>query len=1708
MRSWRHPLVLILALCGLAALSPAGAAGAAAADTAPAWSVTARDGTRLTVRLDVPTPTLREADLLGETFTDIALPGAESAGLPGQPALPVLGRLVAVPEGMDLRLVGARGSREPLAGSWRPLPAQPVAEAGAVAAWDRAYYAAKAATAPAALAGIGEPARLHGVRVVPVTVNPVAWDRATGVLSSAAAVELEFEFVPAAAGKADSRPARPLPASFATLLESTVLGFDKSAVQTVPMGTWVCIAPNNAAVITALEPLVAWRARQGYNVVSVTTAETGTTNTAIKAWLQNLYNTATVPLEMVCLAGDATGTVVVPTWYESLTSYNGEGDHTYTRLDGADVLADVHIGRLSASSASELTGIVNKIVSYESDPWLSSDPNWFKRAGLTGDPSSSGYSVIWTSQWVKDQLLRLNYTQIDTMWSGNFATLMTNSVSAGNTIFTYRGYLNMSGLTTGHIGTMSNGRKLPFAVIMTCGTGSFSSESNCRSEAFLRNANGGAVGAIGTATIGTHTRYNNCIFAGVVDGALNTGDQRLGPALTHGKLVMYTNYFTSEPNQVEIWSVWNSLMGDPATAMWTARPADLVVTAPTALDDEANALPVTVTADGSPVAGAVVALYRKGVISVCAETGADGRVVLPVSGLVDGTLQLTVTGTNLRPWLGTVTVGPQVVALMPGAHVIDDDLIGASHGDGDGVAEPGETIELTVTVANRGTGAASGVTATVASAELRAIVAQATAGYGTVAGGATGSPDAPFVIELDATLAGGTTLPLEFVATSAGTGHTGLVTLLVRGPGAELTGTLLGGAGGILNPGQTGTLRVTVRNRGDLATAGASLSLASSDRWVTITDPDGTLPAIGVGGLGSNSGDLFTLQVSSDCLPGHLAVLDLEVTFAEGGKVNLAVPLTFGTRVVTDPVGPDAGRYYAFDNGDVGYGQAPAYEWVELDPTLGGPGTAVPLTDFAIYSDDVKVVDLPFMFRYYGRDFTKISICSNGWFSMGATYQRHYRNRSLPAIEAPEDMVCVYWDELYAVAGDGGVFAWHDTANHRYIIEWRRMRNEVSAAIETFQAILLDPAYEAGDTGDGVIIMQYQTVNQVDTLEGFSTVGIQCKSQDTALQYSYWNRYPGGAAALQAGRAIAFRTVLPQATGEVVGNVTNASAGGTPVDGAVISVIGTGRQAVSAGGFYTRDVPVGTWDVAVSHPSFAPDTTYGVAVAEGATIIADFALVDIAGPAFSGTTVPELTQDTAGPYVVTTTVADHTGIATLRFFYTSSAAGGPFELPLTATGHPGGFQAAVPGQPAGTRVQFWLEAEDPIGNANLEPAGGPFAPHTFVVTEVSEFGTDDMETASGWTGGIAGDTATAGIWVRVDPNGVYNGSVMVQPEDDHTPTGTMCWITGHDPVGSTQGTADVDGGTTTLLSPVYSIGGVSALELRYWRWYTNDTGLSPGLDFWTVQGSFDGGAWFTLENTTASLRAWSERIFQLQAIAPALGSQLQLRFIASDLGSGSLVEAGVDDLTLRGYSFPNEAAQPTVSLGYPNGGEVLAAGSPVTVAWAHADDIGVVQARVWLSTDSGNAWSLLAQGPFNQAWGWTVPAGAGANCRLRVQVLDAAGNLAEAVSAADFAVGGASAVGGGQLPHAPVLAQNTPNPFNPRTRISFVLPTAGDARLCVYDVNGRLVRTLASGWLEAGERTVIWDGDDDRGGRVASGLYFCRLSAGDRTLVRKMTLLK
>ena len=98
-------------------------------------------------------------------------------------------------------------------------------------------------------------------------------------------------------------------------------------------------------------------------------------------------------------------------------------------------------------------------------------------------------------------------------------------------------------------------------------------------------------------------------------------------------------------------------------------------------------------------------------------------------------------------------------------------------------------------------------------------------------------------------------------------------------------------------------------------------------------------------------------------------------------------------------------------------------------------------------------------------------------------------------------------------------------------------------------------------------------------------------------------------------------------------------------------------------------------------------------------------------------------------------------------------------------------------------------------------------------------------------------------------------------------------------------------------------------------------------------------------------------------------------------------------------------------------------------------------------------------------------------------------------------------------PQAAAVMPNYPNPFNPETWIPYQLETAADVSISIYAADGNLVRTLALGHQEAGvyqskSRAVYWDGRNDVGERVASGVYFYTFTAGDFQATRKMLIVK
>ena len=88
------------------------------------------------------------------------------------------------------------------------------------------------------------------------------------------------------------------------------------------------------------------------------------------------------------------------------------------------------------------------------------------------------------------------------------------------------------------------------------------------------------------------------------------------------------------------------------------------------------------------------------------------------------------------------------------------------------------------------------------------------------------------------------------------------------------------------------------------------------------------------------------------------------------------------------------------------------------------------------------------------------------------------------------------------------------------------------------------------------------------------------------------------------------------------------------------------------------------------------------------------------------------------------------------------------------------------------------------------------------------------------------------------------------------------------------------------------------------------------------------------------------------------------------------------------------------------------------------------------------------------------------------------------------------------------LGPVSPNPFRESAAISFSAPVSSRVSIDVYDVHGRLVQTVHSGQVDAGTHQVSWDGCDSSGSKVARGVYFCRMSAGEFSATEKMVLLQ
>ncbi|MCD4689983.1 hypothetical protein K8S17_00825, partial [bacterium] len=756
--------------------------------------------------------TLADVEFGGEFFTSLSLRGVVLPNDEGAPNLPGIGRMIAIPAGATPRLeVITRGTHVIRDIDVLPAPDIPFESSDEPLSYVRnpAIYGVDALY-PSEPIMLSEPMKLRGVDVVTIGITPFQYNPVTRELTvyTDVSVRVTFDGGTGVFGEDRLRSRHWEP-----ILEANLMNYDllPELVFSAPNTRdteyeYVIICPDDATYIAWADSLVQWRTLQGIDTGIVTLTETGTTSAEIEAWVNNAYDTwATPPAAILCLAdyvaeGGTTG-ITSPVYNSYCIS-----DNIYADVD-SDHLPDIVTVRMTATTALELRQLVLKAILYERDP--PTNPGFYQNPIVAGGWQTERWFIlcteiiygflanehgktpvreyaiydgvpgtIWSTSDNTDMLVDyfgpdgLGYIPLTpehlTDWAGSAARLNAD-MNAGAFILQHRDHGGTSGwgepsYSTSDLSGLTNDDH-PFVFSINCLTGKFDMSGECFAEAFHRMEHG-ALGVI-AATESSMSFVNDAFVLGMYDSmwpdfdpgypskSREVGPADLRPAFANasGKYYLQASSWPWNTGDKELTYYLFHMHGDAFTTLYSEVPQALVVSHASAMTIGVPGF--TVTADD----GSVIALTVDGEI-VGTAYGTGSPLSVPITpATVSGTMRVTVTKTNHYRYSADVAIVPPDGAYCIHQSVdLDDDTVGGSNGNEDGVAGAGETLELIIHLENVGVDTAYGVSAVLRSVGGYATVPDSVSTYGDIPDGQTAASVLSYIVAVDPLCPDGTNL--------------------------------------------------------------------------------------------------------------------------------------------------------------------------------------------------------------------------------------------------------------------------------------------------------------------------------------------------------------------------------------------------------------------------------------------------------------------------------------------------------------------------------------------------------------------------------------------------------------------------------------------------------------------------------------------------------------------------------------------------------------------------------------------------------------------------------------------------------------------------------------------------------------------------------------------------------------------------------------
>ena len=1626
----------------------------------------------------------------------ISAEGEGRIGLPGYPDLPSITRLFVIPPTGKCEL--SFSSSEPRLLENKQVSIFPsIASDGKELVSASPHFDQTNAFWPEQIVQLDAPVIMRGVRMVRLTIFPVQFNPISGTIKTFDNIEVSLNFVPGDGENCVVDPSRPRPSGMALKTMASIISNPELLRDSFQeKGAFVYVIPNYNGVAEAIEPLVQMRKMQGYPTQVITVA-TNASNVDVKNALQDAYENWDIPPEIICLVGEAdlqSADFMIATW-DVGRAYMWETDYKYGLLEGQDLLPEAAVGRISVRSLNELRSIVAKITGYELRPFIE-DTTWFTRGAVMANDPRTGYSSVYLQRWARKLLLEVGFASVDTFFfihqnQESDHNFVRRTINEGISVFNYRGWGQFNGAwVVGNAGELRNDQKLPLMILPTCNTCDFADHilsPHSYAEDFLWAQNGGAIGTIGSSGF-THTNYNNVLDGGILNSFYRDNIFPIGWALNRGKLELYRHFgvFNDvQDPQVQNLKVWEAhcyqfnLIGDPGTELWTAVPHAITLTHEDTLLIGSQNLRVRATdpRNNTPISDATLTLLQNGE-PLRVEGSSDGGEVLftfSPDELTAGRLILVVTKHNMLTNIDTLTVRTGAQFLAARTVIVDDDNAGRSRGNGNRTANPSETIELRSYIANFGDDAPDGALDVALShnqGDYRILNGAVHLNQSPTAGD---SSVVTFLVQTGNQIENNQRL--VFNLTIAFENELWQSTISLMAESFDLSHARHVFTPTPFRPGDTAWVDVTVRNIGRLTSPEMTARLTSLTPVVSVFNPQAVFSPVSVDGVDSLATARFRVYAHSLTVPGTEAELLITFESEIGMRDTTRFTYVIGSPVADTPFGPDSYGYVCFDNTDDRWDVAPVYNWVEIDTGLGGNGQNTGIRDRGNEQDWSVLVDLPFPFQYYGEDFGRVTICSNGWMSFGDESKlADFQNRRIPPALGPRAQVCVFWDDLINYvdttgAQIGGIFYKFDEQNNRFIIEWSRMRRYIGmennrirvGSEESFQVIIYDPQHYPTYSGDGELVFQYRDVsNDPDVDPGefdtpYSTVGIVNLNGTDGMEYTYWNSYAPGAAFLEDGLAIKFSTKLIVVVGYAQGTIIDAATQ-QPIPNAEISGSrGSFSLSDRSGHFVMDNILIGEdYSFTAWAPGYNDSTLTGFDISEGDTLLLNFAFLH---PTFTlsrqeiseairphyGADIPILLRNQGNGPLNFTSKLTYPGVVEEGHW--------PLILNINAT------EAT-----RDNRIQsvsflnhkIWVAGSNNNANPNKFYR---FLPDGTYRDYIAQPGSSSF--------GIRGTTSDGeflyggeGPWIyKIDNNGLtldsIPGPLSLQRALAYDNENDEFWVAN---------------GRDEQIVGIDREGNVIAR-------FDHELDIN-GLGFFPDDP--DGYPLYILsrDRTNPGLQ-----------VPEALISKLNPQ--TGDMRIVTVLEGGVED----------------------RGGEIEITSDLDSRKW-------VLLAT--MTNPAGTRISLYDMGP-NTTWLNYSPRTGSLNPQAEQTLqlrLDATGleegeynlilryihNAAGLRSdiPIQLRVDDEASVGDSQeIPHVFSLSPAFPNPFNSSTLLRFSLPEQGFARLGLYDLAGRQIQLLEAMELNAGSHTVQMSAEN-----LPSGVYIVKLSAGDLTRSIKVALIR